>query len=97
MATCSRPSSCPCLSRSEDARIEAAGVGWSGACARGLLRSRVLPDACNYCESGCMSVNMTRRGLIVAWRDLYITSFSFKLLNFSVTEEVTYTNERLLH
>ena len=53
------------------------------AFARELIRRRLLPDVCNYCVSRNASVRVVQTGLLVACRDLPITFFSFKYLEFS--------------
>ena len=46
-----------------------------GACARGLIRRRLLPDICSCCVSRNAPVSVLRKRLIVACRDLPITCF----------------------
>ena len=72
---------CHCLSRFLGTK------GLESACARGLIRRRLLPDVCNYYVSRNALVSVARRVLLVAIRDLPI-----KRLGFSDTEEIKCRN-----
>ena len=47
----------------------------AGACVRGLIRRRLLPDVCICCVSRNASVSVAWRELIVACRDMHINCF----------------------
>ena len=68
-----------------------------GACGRGLICGRLLPDVCNRCVSHeCVNKCDSER----AYRCLPKLAhhlFSFKLLKFSDTAEVKYRNPQLLN
>ena len=47
----------------------------SEACARDLIRRCLLLDVCSYCAYRNLSISVARKGLLVACRDLPITTF----------------------
>ena len=76
------------------------GVGWGrrgrGACARGLIRTCLLPDACSCCVSRNVSVSVARRGLIVAYRELPITNFLSNFLGLARVYRTKFANVVIL-
>ena len=74
------------------------GLRWLGrdARARGLIRRRLLPDACSNCVSRNASVSVAWEGCSLPV-DTCQSHFFFKRLEFSDTVEVKCRNARLLH
>ena len=62
-------------------------------CARELIRRPLITDDCSYCASR----NARQHVLLRVGCSLPAENFSFKLLEFSDTEQVKYRNARLSH
>ena len=67
-----------------------------GACARGIIHRRLLPDVCSCCISECVSKCGSKRACHCLPRPAH-QLFSFKRFGLSDTEEVKYRNARLSH
>ena len=58
------------------------------ACARDLIRRRLLPDVCRYCVSRGASVTVVQRGLLVAVKNLPITLFLSNFCSLAILKNV---------